>query len=138
MLLEGEVVEYLCGVQTKSVETLKPIDDLTYKTFVQKFNEQYSGLLDEQRILLNHFILSFADNGLALKAYLNEEVGRLKEIIKVGLEKNEIKEDRDMLTSSNKVLEIMSEFANKPIDESVVRTVLKVQDLAKEISGNGS
>lgn len=138
VLLEGEVVEYLCGAKTKSVETLKPIDDLTYKTFVQKFNEQYSGLLDEQRILLNHFILSFADNGLALKAYLNEEVGRLKEIIKVGLEKNEIKEDRDMLASSNKVLEIMSEFANKPIDESVVRTVLKVQDLAKEISGNGS
>jgi len=138
VLLEGEVVEYLCGAQTKSVETLKPIDDLTYKTFVQKFNEQYSGLLDEQRILLNHFILSFADNGLALKAYLNEEVGRLKEIIKIGLEKNEIKEDKDMLNSSNKVLEIMTEFANQPVDENVVRTVLKVQDLAKEISGNGS
>lgn len=138
VLLEGEVVEYLCGTQTKSVETLQPIDDITYKTFVQKYNEQYSGLLEEQRVLLNHFILSFSDNGLALKTYLNEEVGRLKKIIKVGLEQNEIKQDQDMLDASNKVLQIMNEFAKKPIDESMVRTVLKVQDLAKEISGNGS
>ena len=138
VLLEGEVVEYLCGVQTKSVETLQPIDNITYKTFVQRFNEQYSGLLEEQRVLLNHFILSFSDNGLTLKTYLNQEVGRLKEVIKVGLEQNEIKEDRDMLDASNKVLQIMNEFAKKPIDESVVRTVLKVQDLAKEITGNGS
>jgi|7_EtaG_2_1085326.scaffolds.fasta_scaffold08937_3 hypothetical protein len=138
VLLEGEVVDYLCGTPTKSVENLKPIDDLVYKTFVEKFNEQYSGLLDEQRALLNHFILSFSDNGLALKAYLNEEVGRLKKVIKVGLEQTEIKEDRDMLSSSNKVIEIMGEFAKKPIDEGMVRTVLKVQGLAKEIAGNGS
>ena len=138
VLLESEVVEYLCGTQTKSVEILRPIDDLTYKTFVEKFNEQYSGLLEEQRVLLNHFILSFSDNGLALKAYLNEELGRLKEIINVGLESKEIKEDQDMLASTNKVMEIVSEFAKKPIDEGVVRTVLKVQNLAKEISGNGS
>jgi len=138
VLLEGEVVEYLCGVQTKSVETLQPIDDITYKTFVQRFNEQYSGLLEEQRALLNHFILSFSDNGLTLKTYLNQEVGRLKEVIKVGLEQNEIKEDRDMLDASNRVLQIMNEFSKKPIDENMVRTVLKVQDLAKEITGNGS
>ena len=77
---------------------------------------------------------------ISREEFINElnDRQRLKKIIKVGLEQNEIKQDQDMLDASNKVLQIMNEFAKKPIDEGTVRTVLKVQDLAKEISGNGS
>ena len=50
---------------------LKPLDNLTYKTFVQKFNEKYgASLLEEQKNLLKKYITSFEDDGLELKIFL--------------------------------------------------------------------
>jgi hypothetical protein len=57
---------------------LKPLDNLTYNSFIQKFNDKYTNLLSEQKDLLNRYITSFADDGFELKLYLNEELGRLK------------------------------------------------------------
>ena len=58
---------------------LKHVDNLTYDTFVKKFNETYEHTLRaEQRLLLTNFITSFSDNGLGLKCFMNEELGRLK------------------------------------------------------------
>jgi hypothetical protein len=59
---------------------MKTLDSLTYNTFVDKFNSSYKhSLLKEQRELLTNYITSFSDNGLGLKMFMNEEIGRLKE-----------------------------------------------------------
>ena len=61
-------------------QKLKTVDSLTYNTFVNKFNDTYKeSLLKEQRELLTNYITSFSDNGIGLKMFMNEEIGRLKE-----------------------------------------------------------
>ena len=40
-----------------------------------------STLLCEQKELLSNFIVSFSDNGLGLKSFINDEIGRLKEAV---------------------------------------------------------
>ena len=59
-------------------DKLKTLDNLTYNTFVSKFNDTYKEtLLKEQRELLTNFITSFSDNGLGLKMFMNEELGKI-------------------------------------------------------------
>ena len=59
--------------------TMQPIDNIVYKTFVNKFNDKYSdSLISEQNELLNKYIVSFVDNGIDLKIFMNEENTRLK------------------------------------------------------------
>ena len=85
-----------------------PIDNLVYKTFVEKFNKSYGdSLLGEQKSLLNNYIMSFADNGLQLKMFLNEEIPRLKNAV------------------------------NEKLDKTKIEQILKIQNLVKEIISDG-
>ena len=75
VILEQQVVATLTSKNESLTEKeMKPIDNLVFTTFVSKFNETYSeGLLHEQKELLNRYILSFSDNGVDVKIFLNEE-----------------------------------------------------------------
>jgi len=115
-----------------------PIDDLVYKTFVKKFNDKYDeNLLKEQKELLSKYISSFADNGLDLKIYLNEEIGRLKQTIEHSMKSGEIKKDLSMLESAKKVLNVIGDFKTKQVDASMLEKVLKIQNLVSEIQIDG-
>ena len=113
---------------------MKPIDNLVFKTFASKFNEIHSdGLLNEQKELLNKYIFSFANNGVDIKIYLNEELSRLHKIIMDAVNCKEIKDDNNMIGSTKEVLSFIEEFKNRPIDKEMIRSVLKIQNLAHEI-----
>ena len=117
-----------------STSYLKPIDNLTYKVFVSKFNETYgNSLLSEQKELLKHYVGSFADNGLELKIYLNEEISRLEEVISSSLKLEEVQSDKQMVSSTNQVLNLISELKSRDVDNTFVHDILKLQNLAKEI-----
>ena len=134
VLLESSIIEHLTGEEGSKPQEMKPIDSLVYKTFVEKFNEKYSDTLsEEQKNLLGKYISSFADNGLGLKVFLNEEIGRLKKVLETALESPEIKSDNLMLENTNKVIEELRSYSQKPIDEGVVKKILKIQQLALEI-----
>jgi len=45
----------------------------------------------------------------------------------------EINSDKQMLENANLVIEKLNNLRNKEIDESLIETVLKIQDLVKEI-----
>ena len=60
---------------------MESLDNLTYNSFIKKFNDKYTNLLKEQKDLLNQYITSFADDGFELRIYLNEELERLKSLI---------------------------------------------------------
>ena len=134
VLLEENIVDQMsASVETKQ-EGQQPIDSLVYKTFVNKFNEEYKETLNEnQRELLSHYITSFADNGLELKIFLNEEVGRLKNQLKIVMEKNIIKNDTSLAEKTQNVYDILENCADREIDTQIVETVLKTQELLKEI-----
>jgi hypothetical protein len=133
VILENEIIKNMLN-EDKVVDTATPIDNVVYKTFVEKFNKKYeNGLLEEQKRLLTHYIASFADNGVELKFYLNEEIARLKTKLEEAKETDEIKADKDMLNKTNQVIEKLNSFAQQNINEELLATVLKTQSLVKEI-----
>jgi hypothetical protein len=103
------------------------IDKLTYNTFVTKFNETYQHTLrKEQRQLLTNYITSFSDNGLGLKSFMNEELGRLKDEIK-SISNTEYKE------KLGKINEKIESYSKTPLTEDIVKEVFYIQDLIAEI-----
>ena len=121
--------------ETNETKVFKHVDNLTYKTFVNKFNETYRHTLrDEQRLLLTNFITSFSDNGLGLKSFMNEELGRLKSEMKSLVETegvSEIYRER-----GTKVLSKLEDFSKTPINEEMVKDVFYIQDLIAEFNKN--
>ena len=133
VLLERNLVESLsCVRQEKEPHELVGTTLLT-NSFLRKFNEKYSHLHEEQKCLLNAFIMSLADDGLSLKAFLNEELGRLKKIITESAELEEVRADPQMLENTAKVLQIFKECKSKPITGDFLERVLKLQVLAREV-----
>ena len=93
--------------------------------------------MENQKELLNHYISSFADNGLSLKIFLNDEIGRLKSRMTEALDIVEIKSDSEMASKANKVFEKLESFKSSTIDDDIVLVVLKTQQLEQEIFENG-
>jgi hypothetical protein len=133
VLLEAELLSTMIDEKNKT-QNKTPITNLVYKTFAKNFNEAYSDtLLEEQKRLLQNYISSFGDNGVQLKIFLNEEIGRLKNIIKKSLNKEEIKLDTRMANKANKVLNLMETFKTKQFNKEMLAQVMKIQNLAKEM-----
>ena len=128
IILEDRVAK-LMRPQNKEEKTILHVDNLTYNTFVKKFNESYEHTLrPEQKNLLTCYITSFADNGLGLKVFMNEEVGRLKTTIKECKKNNKHEEKLDA------VLKKLDSLSKTPISESVVKDIFYIQDLMHEVT----
>ena len=84
--------------------------------------------------MLNKFVASFADNGLDLKIYLNEEIPRLRSVIENGLEENSLSVNENTQSRAKKVIGLMDSYHQKEISTTVVEQVLKIQNLAREIT----
>tara|TARA_Y100000592_G_C5432584_1_gene299131 strand:+ start:177 stop:1007 length:831 start_codon:yes stop_codon:yes gene_type:complete len=134
VLLEENIVDQMSASVETRQEGQLPMDSIIYNTFVSKFNEEYKEVLSEsQKELLSRYIGSFADNGIELKLYLNEEVGRLKDELKSAMSKDIIKSDSILCEKMQKVYDILNNSAEKEIDTTMVETVLKTQDLLREV-----
>ena len=137
VILEGEIIKSM-GNATRGSTLNDDVDKLLFKTFVEKFNNKYeTDLLEEQKELLTHYIVSFSDNALQLKSFLNEELSRLKKSLKSAVNVPEISADTEMLEKTNKVIERLQGFSKQGISEEVIFTVLKTQALVKEITADG-
>ena len=135
VLLEQKIVDYMSSQEEKSASELQPIDNIVYNKFVEKFNEKYGEhLLEEQKELISKYISSFADNGLQLKIYLNEEIGRLKQEMATSLDSKELQEDTDMLSKAKKVQALLEETNQRDTDVKLVTDVAKIQALVQEIN----
>ena len=138
VMLEESLIEKM-STETSAEEKLQPIDNLTFRTFVEKFNKEYAQtLFEEQTELLSKYISSFSDNGVDLKVYLSEELSRLKTIISDSLKRDEISRDKDMVAKTEKVLEVINSFKNEKVQKPIIKKVLKIQSLAREIVENGN
>ena len=134
VLLEKKIIDGLTEVNNITQDLLQPIDNIIYKTFVGKFNEKYSdSLIFEQKELLNKYIVSFVDNGIDLKLFMNEEIDRLKEAVSSSFNSAHIKDDSEMVKKTKNVLSLLEDFRSQQIDDKMLIKVLKIQDLVKEI-----
>lgn len=134
VLLEEEVLQLMTEA-TQQVEgkELRHIDSLVYKSFVERFNKEYSGLLEEQKTLLSRFISSGIGGDLEFQMYLNDEIGRLKEEVSTAKTAKEFTEDTEMLSKADQVLGILEGFSQKPLEDGDLKKILKIQELAREI-----
>jgi len=135
VLLEQKVVASMMeGLSTPDAPKMKPIDNLVFKSFVSKYNKEYSsGILSEQKELLNRYILSFSDNGVDVSIYLNEELGRLHGVLTDALASDDIKTDTTMVESTKRVISMIDGFRETPINKDLIEDVLKIQNLVNEI-----
>ena len=128
LILEDKVKTLVMIKENKQKDSsLLHLDKLTYNTFVNKFNETYQHTLrKEQKELLTNYITSFSDNGLGLKSFMNEELGRLKDEVaslSESLYADKLKQVGDRLESYSRV----------PLTEEIVKEVFYIQDLIAEI-----
>ena len=132
VLFEQQIIEKMTAGNNLD-EELKTIDNLTYHSFIKKFNNKYTDLLQEQKDLLNRYITSFADEGFELRAYLNEELSRLKSLI---TEAKKATEETLIVQKLERVNEYLEEFRKREFTETDLNKVLQTQELVKELSAH--
>ena len=134
VLLEEEAIQIMVEAKKKNEQKqLKHIDSLVFKSFVDRFNSEYAGLLEEQKVLLSRFIASGVERDLEFQIYLNDEIGRLKEELSTVSDTKEFKEDKDMMKKAQQVLGLLEAMGQKPLDDADLKNILKIQELAREI-----
>ena len=135
VLLETTILETLTSTEKLTEGRNNKVDNLVIKKFVERYNKQYEGvdLHEEQRKLLQKYVMSFSDNGLDLNIYLNEEIGRLKNILSGSDNVKEITEDLEMLEKSKTVFNILESFKDQSVTIDMVKKVLRVQNLVREM-----
>ena len=111
------------------------IDKLVFKTVIESFNKKYNGqLLEEQKDLLNKYIVSFGENAVEFKVYVNEELGRLKSEV-TSLHTNEVfSEDPELKHKLLEVNETLNKLQTKKVGPPLVEKVMQIQKLVKECS----
>ena len=136
ILLERKVLSRMVSKPSEAIKQNMPhINNLALNTFVKNYNKKYSEELTEaQQELLNKYILSFSDNGLELKAYLNEEITRLKEEVANLILNEEVVSDEDIQNKMKEVQVMLESFGKTRIDQRLVTKVLKIQNLIKEVN----
>jgi hypothetical protein len=133
VLFEQALVDHMSQKSSTTHSNLKSIDNLTYRSFIKKFNDKYGDLLREQKELLSHYVTSFADDGFELRLYLNEEIYRLK-----GLLSEAVEAELEPLISQkvNKVVEYLDGFRKHELTEVHLNKVLQTQELVQELTLN--
>lgn len=133
VLLEEKLIEHMMTLP-EHVETLKPIDNLTYKVFVNKFNQKYGNELNEsQKTLLSKYIVLSPETVTDFKIYVVDEIDRLKESVK-GLNSNKIINMNEDLSAKNKeILNVLEGFRQQEVNDNMIKKILKIQSLVAEV-----
>ena len=132
VLLENRILHTLTSNGRKTKNSAR-VPNLVMKSFVGRFNETYKDMLEEQREILSKYINSFIDNGTEFKFYLNEEIGRLKELVENSYTIDEIKGDETLKSKLREVQSLLNKFNGSPIDKEKLTQLLKIQTLAREL-----
>ncbi len=119
--------------QEKKIELIKEdVNLLHFRKFMENFNEKYSTLLEEQKELLNKFILFKFGDEIDFKVYLNRECNRLLEAIESNKEK--VKDNKELYENIDKCVDNLKSSSLKHMDDVFVYSIMKYQELAKELN----
>ncbi len=125
VLLEETIVDNMLLREERVSGGMSHIDNIVYKTFVDKFNSHYKNLTERQRTLLNTYINSVG-NDLEMKIFLDEELGKLKEEILKSEELEIFPEQKE------EILNLIESYSQKEINEEDLKKILKIQQLIEE------
>ena len=134
VLFERALVEKMSHRDRGAINNeLTPLDNIAYKSFIEKFNNKYSELLQEQKNLLNHYITSFSDGGFELRVHLNEELSRLKKGVQ---DAQSTVENPAILEKLKDVGEYLENLRKREFSDTDLQKILKTQQLMREITLN--
>lgn len=132
MIFEGQVLDVLTKKMEAQKEGYKEVDEVVIKSFMKRLDSSYDSFLPEQKNLLRQYILQFVDDAAEFSLFINEELRRIKKEVESSVGLKEVKEDKDMIAATGSVLMLIDSFRNTPIDESSLKKILKLQQLASE------
>jgi hypothetical protein len=131
IMLEQKIVDQMVASH-KSRYSMKPIDNITYKMFVQKFNEKYGDSLNEnQKVLLSKYVVLSSETSTEFKIYINEEIQRLKDVVKGLQGRKEVLLDESLSDKNREVLSVLKSFKAQQINDDMIKKILKIQALAE-------
>ena len=103
---------------------------LTYKVLLEKFNEKYSGLQENQQTLLKEYVNSVT-NSPALKSYINQEI---KEVKKDLTKYSKKVEDKVVAIKLNETKEMIKPLSKKSsVNDDNVINLLNYYELVNEL-----
>ena len=133
IMLEKVIIEKMVLPRAKQ-HNMKPIDNITYKMFVNKFNEKYGSTLNEnQKILLSRYVTLSPETAVEFKVYISEEISRLKGAVKALQVKKEVLLDEALANKNKQVVNVLEGFKRQEINDDMIKTILKIQSLEREI-----
>lgn len=140
IILEQKVIGLMTEQETAKKE-MQSVDALVVKTFLKKYNEKYAtALLEEQKMLMNQYVMSFAGDGLSFKIYLNEEIARLKDTMTECMNLEEVKSDEFMLNKSKEVMMFLESFRSHKLEEMMttknIESLMQIQNFVREAQKN--
>jgi len=103
---------------------------LTYKVLLEKFNDKYSGLQDNQKILLKEYVNSVT-NSPALKSFINEEIKTVKKTITGYSKKVEDKAVAVKLTETRDMIKPLCKKSS--VNDDNVINLLNYYELVNEL-----
>ena len=103
---------------------------LTYKVLLEKFNNKYSGLENNQKILLKEYVNSVT-NSPALKSFINKEIKTVKKIITGYSKKVEDKAVAIKLTETRDMIKTLCKKSS--VNDDNVINLLNYYELVNEL-----
>ena len=103
---------------------------LTYKVLLEKFNDKYSDLQDNQKTLLKEYVNSVT-NSPALKSYINQEIKEVKNILGKYSKKVEDKAVAIKLTETKGMIKTLCKKTS--VNDDNVINLLNYYELVNEL-----
>ena len=103
---------------------------LTYKVLLEKFNDKYSDLQDNQKTLLKEYVNSVT-NSPALKSYINQEIKTVKKDIAIYSQKVEDKAVAIKLSETKGMIKILDKKTS--VSDDNVINLLNYYELINEL-----
>ena len=103
---------------------------LTYKVLLEKFNDKYSGLGENQKNLLKEYVNNVT-NSPSLKAYMNQEINKVKRDLTKYLKKVE---DKAIFIKLNETKDLIHPISKKlSVQDDNVTNLLNYYELINEL-----
>ena len=103
---------------------------LTYKVLLEKFNDRYKGLQDNQKTLLKEYVNSVT-NSPALKSYVNQEIKKTKKILERYSKKTKDKAIAIKLNETKNIIQLIDK--NNSVRDKDVSNLLNYYELINEL-----
>jgi hypothetical protein len=131
VLMEQRIIESITSEESPSPE-MKTVDSLVMQKFIERFNDTYGELLEEQKELLTRYITSFSESGADFRLFVGRELQRISEAVSHSMETPEVSEDLEIVENTKKVLEKIGGLNVSQLTEKDILRVLKLQRLVRE------